>query len=147
MHKVLINEIISSKDLEKYNKLGELFIDEIDFIKDKDYNEYETIEDILYEIAEGRILNEEKSKHIIENMKPYGMHWTLEQTESVRKENSLTSVRPIDFWIVMNMAYNDYHELFNENLEDYVKYSKLFILDSDAEEDKVYTYFTEIPRR
>ena len=80
-------------------------------------------------------------------MKPYGMHWTLDQTESVRKSNGFSTIRPVDFWIVMNMAYNDYHNLFEEDVEQYAKYSKMFILDEDSEEDKVYTYFTEIPKK
>lgn len=147
MHKLYINKIIDSKDMEKCRQLGDLFIGAIDFIKQVDTDEYEDLECDLYEISEGRILNEEKATYIINEMKPYGMHWTLEQTESVRKDNGFSTIRPVDFWIVMNMAYNDYHNLFEENLDQYAKYSKLFILDEDAEDDKIYTYFTEIPKK
>lgn len=71
MHKYYINKIIDSKDLEKNKQLGNLFIETIDFVKDKDETEYEDIECVLYEISEGRILNEEKAEKIIKNMKPY----------------------------------------------------------------------------
>lgn len=47
----------------------------------------------------------------------------------------------------MNMAYSDYKEIFGDNLELYVKFSKAFIKDEDAKEGKVYLYFTEISKR
>lgn len=147
LHKYYVEKIIASKDSDKLKKLGEVIVDTISYMKTLDKEEYEDIECDLYEISEGRVLNEEKAKCIIENMKPYGMHWTFEQTEQVRKQQGLSSIRPIDFWIVMNSAYNDYHDLFEDNLEMYVKFSKDFILDEDAEEDKVYAYFTTIPKK
>ena len=39
-----------------------------------------------------------------------------------------------------------YHELFDEDLGMYVKYTKDFIKDEDAKEGKVFTYFTVIPK-
>jgi hypothetical protein len=74
------------------------------------------------------------------------MKWTEEQTTNVMKSKNLT-LDPIEFWIVMNMAYNDYHEMFEEDLDKYVEYSKLFIHDEDAAEGKVYTYFMKIPKK
>ena len=47
----------------------------------------------------------------------------------------------------MNMAYNNYHDMFEEDLDKYVEYSKLFIHDEDAAEGKVYTYFMKIPKK
>jgi hypothetical protein len=46
----------------------------------------------------------------------------------------------------MNSAYNDYNDLFKDNIEYYAKFSKDFIKDEDAKEDKVYYYFSMIPR-
>lgn len=57
----------------------------------------------------------------------------------------MQDINPIDFYIVMNSAYNDYKELFRDNLEMYVVYSQLFIEDEDAKKDKVFLYFTKIP--
>ena len=146
LHKYYIEKIISSRDATKIKKLGELITDTISYMKTLDADEYENIECDLYEISEGKVLNEMKATTIIENMKPYGMHWTLEQTEQVRKSNGYTNIKPIDFWIVMNSGYNDFHSLFNEDVEMYAKYSKCFIEDEDASEYKVYEYFTEIPK-
>lgn len=147
MHKYYIDKIMSSGNSEKINKLKDIMIDTISYMKTLDVDEYEDIECDLYEIAEGKILNEDKARKIINNMKPYGMHWTLDQTEQIRKSKGWTGLKPIDFWIVMNSAYNDYHNLFNEDIEMYAKYSKEFINDEDAEEHKVYDYFTTIPKK
>jgi hypothetical protein len=42
------------------------------------------------------------------------------------------------------MAYNDYFELFGDELDKYINYTKLFIKDEDSKEGKVFKYFTEI---
>jgi hypothetical protein len=47
----------------------------------------------------------------------------------------------------MNSAYNDYNNLFEENVEWYAKFSKDFIIDPDAIDEKVYCYFMKIPRK
>lgn len=147
MHKYYIEKIMSSRDAEKIKKLEDILVDTITYMKTLDKEEYENIECDLYEISEGKVLNEEKAKKIIENMKPSGMHWTLDQTEQVRKTSGYSTITPIDFWVVMNSAYNDFRELFGDNVEMYAKYSKLFITDEDATECKVYDYFTEIPKK
>jgi hypothetical protein len=46
----------------------------------------------------------------------------------------------------MNSAYNDYYDLFKDNVEYYAKYAHGFIKDEDAVDDKVYYYFTMIPK-
>lgn len=46
----------------------------------------------------------------------------------------------------MNSAYNDYRDVFKENVDVYAKWSYAFIKDEDAKEGKVFTYFTKIPK-
>ena len=148
MHKIYIDRIINSNDSKKMKELENVMIDTITYLKTLDSEEYEDIECELYEISEGKVLNEEKAKCIIENMKPYGMKWQLSETEQIRKENGLTNIRPVDFWIVMNSAYNDFHDNWLGNdLIQYVKYTQDFINDADADEAKVYLYFTRIPKK
>ena len=137
-----LKKIITSDDIDKKEQLTHWMCEILEHM-DKDLDE---VEIKLYEISEGRVLNEDKARHLIENMKPFGMKWTLEDTESVRKQYGYDDIRPIDFWIVMNSAYNDYNDLFNDNVEYYAKFSKDFIKDEDAKEDKVYYYFSMIPR-
>lgn len=56
------------------------------------------------------------------------------------------NINDIDFWVVMNSAYNDYRDIFKENIEIYAKWSYAFIKDEDADEGKVFKYFTTIPK-
>lgn len=47
----------------------------------------------------------------------------------------------------MNMAYSDYKDIFQDNLELYAKFSKAFIHDKDAKDGKVFIYFNEIAKK
>lgn len=46
----------------------------------------------------------------------------------------------------MNMMFNDYHDLFNEDTEKYVEISKLWLNDVDSEggDIKTYRYATRV---
>jgi len=143
-YKKYITKILSSGDTDKIEEMSEYMEYIIDMVGDR---ELEKVEQKLYEIAEGKVLNEDMAKEIIEDMKPYGMKWTLTDTEGVRGNYGYSDIRPVDFWIVMNSAYNDYHDLFEENIEWYAKFSKDFIIDPDAIDEKVYCYFMKIPRK
>lgn len=68
----------------------------------------------------------------------------IEQTTEVQNKNNLSNLNSVDFWTVMNMAYNDYHAMFGEDLNSYINFTKLFITDEDSGENKVFRYFTEI---
>lgn len=139
-------KIIERGKREDMEELSEIFDKAIYKVKDCDPDWYEKKCMKLYTMAYGKVLNEEMAKDIIAKMEPYHMHWTLEQTRQVQVQNGLNNIRDVDFWVVMNSAYSDYHELFEDNLEMYVKYAKNFILDKDGKEDKVFLYFTTIPK-
>lgn len=143
-YKKYITKILNSGDANKVEEMSEYMEYIIDMVGDR---ELEKVEQKLYEIAEGKVLNEDMAKEIIEDMKPYGMKWALTDTENVRSNFGYSDIRPVDFWIVMNSAYNDYHDLFEENVEWYAKFSKDFITDPDAIDEKVYCYFMKIPRK
>ena len=141
--KKYITKILNSGDMNKVEEMSEYIEYIIDMVGDR---ELEKVEQKLYEIAEGKMLNEDMAKEIIDKMKPYGMKWSLTDTEGVRNSYGYSDIRPVDFWIVMNSAYNDYHDLFEENVEWYAKFSKDFIIDPDAIDEKVYCYFIKIPK-
>lgn len=146
MHRTLIKEMkerATNKDTEALAEVSEMLLDSI---KETEPEFYKHAESILYEALYGKKLTKELAEKIIHKMHPHGMKWTLEQTTDVMHQKGLT-LDTVDFWIVMNMAYNDYHEMFEEDLDKYVEYTKLFIKDDDAEEGKVYTYFTKIPKK
>lgn len=144
--KEYITNILTSTDEKKRSEFAE-YVDCL--IKKIDKNETEEMTRWLYEISEGKKLNEKRAEELINNMKPYGQKWTLSDTEGVRISmgEEYADIRPVDFWIVMNSAYNDYHDVFNDTVEYYAKFSKDFIKDEDAVEDKVYYYFSMIPKK
>ena len=139
-------KIIERGKREDMEELSEIFDKAIYKVKDCDPEWYEKKCMKLYTMAYGKVLNEEMAKDIISKMEPYHMHWTLEQSKQIQAENGLNNIRDIDFWIVMNSAYNDFHDLFDENIDMYIKYAKNFIMDKDGKDDKVFLYFTTIPK-
>ena len=146
MHRTLIpklKERATRDDVEALADVAEMLLDNI---KESEPGFYKHAESVLYEAYYGKKLTEELAEKKIHCMKPHGMKWTLEQTTEVMNQHGI-SLDPIEFWIVMNMAYNDYHKMFDEDLEEYIEFSKLFIRDEDAVDGKVYEYFTKIPKK
>jgi hypothetical protein len=142
--KEYIKQIVASGTKEDMEKLSDMLLSLLEKMKDTDKECYDKYMMKLYIMAYGYKLNEDMAGEIIEKMKPYGMQWTLEETTEVMNKNYVNGIDKIDFWIVMNMAYNDYFELFGDELDKYINYTKLLIKDEDSKEGKVFKYFTEI---
>lgn len=138
-----VEKIMASDSQNKKDELFDMLSSIIDCWEDEDKKE---LENQLYEIAEGKVLNEEKAEALIKAMKPSGMKWTLGDTNGVKAQYGYDDIKPVDFWIVMNSAWNDYYDLFKDNVEYYARYSYDFIKDEDAVDDKVYYYFTMLPK-
>lgn len=141
--KKYVEKVIASDNQEKKDKLATMVCEMMKKLNEEDKEKYETK---LYELSEGKVLNEEKAAMLINAMTPNGQKWTLEETNSVKAQFGYDDIRPVDFWIVMNSAWNDFYDLFKDNIEYYAKYSYDFIKDEDAVDDKVYYYFTMIPK-
>lgn len=146
MHRKLLNKIVEKGTKADMECLADLMITSMDHLKECDKELYEKLEMKMYEMAYGKVLTEDMARNIIMNMRPYGMKWTLEQTREVQRQMNMTSLNEIDFWVVMNSAYNDYNDIFDDNIDQYAKFSKDFINDEDAKEGKVFTYFIKIPK-
>ena len=142
--KKYIEKIVENGTTEDMEKLSDMLVDLVYDLKKYDEEKAKKYKMCLYEIAYGKILSEEMAQEIIENMKPDGEYWTLEQTTSVKNQYGFKNIRDIDFWVVMNSAYNDFKDIFEDNVEMYAKWSYNFITDIDAKENKVFNYFTEI---
>lgn len=145
MHKKMLEEMKKRSSKEDLICAIDLLDMALDTIKETDEEFYEHLETKLYEALYGKVLSEDMARKIIQKMRPFGMKWTLEETTDILKSHNW-NLPHIDFWVVMNSAYNDYRELFDEDIEEYAKYAKLFIKDDDAKEGKVYTYFSNIPK-
>ena len=145
MHKKMLEEIKHRKSDKDLREVSDLLAMALDKAKEEHPEFYEYIESRLYELIYGKVLNCEMAEKIISKMKPYGMHWTKADVEHVLDAHSI-HLSLVDAWVVMNMAYNDFHKLFGDDVEMYLKYTREFIEDEDAKPGKVYTYFTQIPQ-
>ena len=139
-----IDKIGENKKPEDMQELGDMLAELIYMTKESHPDIYEKYKMKLYTMAYGKVLTEEMAQEIVSKMQPDGQHWTIEDTTAVKKQYNLANIRDVDFYIVMNMSWNDYKEVFGDDLEMYVKYTKAFIDDKDAKEGKVFIYFTKV---
>lgn len=140
-----IEKIIKDGDIKEMEQLSEILEDIMELLKEYDEEVYKKYEMCLYKMAYGEVLTKEMAEEIVSNMRPYHMRWTLEETKRLQEEYGLTNIRPVDFFIVINSAYNDYRDIFQDNIDMYVKFTENFINDEDAKESKIFIYYTTIP--
>lgn len=136
-----IKRIVEEGDKKEMEKLSDILDEVIYAIRDYDEELYDKYARCIYIMANGDNLTYEVGKYLVENMKPFGEHWTLEQTTNVKNQYGYTDINDINFWVVMNTAYNDYYEIFKENLDVYVKWTYAFLTDIDARKNKVVKYY------
>lgn len=139
-----IEIIVQNGKLEDMETLSELLEDTMEIIKDYDNECYKEMEMKLYKMANGNRLNKKMAEEIVNKMRPYGKRWSIEETRQMQEQRGISNVSDVDFFIVINSAYNDYQNLFGDNIEDYVRFTMDFIQDEDAKQDKVFLYYTEI---
>ena len=77
-----------------------------------------------------------------------GAHWSMEQTEQIRKQHNI-ECDPVDFSIAMNMFYSDFcgvaKKMNVNNGQFYALMAKAFLDDEDsAVEDKLAAYYFAI---
>lgn len=142
----IIQGIIDNGDIEHMHMLSDILEDVMEVIKKYDKECYKKYEMELYKMAYGNNLTREMAEDIVSKMQPYGRKWTIEEAEELERQYGIGGINPIDFFVVVNAAFNDYHDIFNDNIEMYVRFTVDFINDEDAKEDKVFLYFTNIPR-
>lgn len=108
-----------------------------------------------YGYGEPMELTEREAKEIVSNMEnadgSHGGHWTMEQTEQIRKQYGYKDIDPCEFYIVINAMFADYAKVAKElsvnTIEFYAKMAKAFIYDPDAKPGKVARYFETIPKQ
>lgn len=140
-----IRKIVDEGDRSEMEKLSDILEEVIDLIKEYDENAYKKYAMCLYKMAYGEVLSEDMADEIIRKMQPYGMKWTLHESEDIQNRYGIDA-RPVDFWIVLNSAFNDFRNVFGDDLDTYVRYTEAFINDEDAKPGKVWKYYTEIPQ-
>ena len=141
-----IRKIVEEGSNREMQELSNMLVEVIDIVKRYDEDCYKEYLMKLYKMANGNELDRNTAEEIVENMQPNGMRWTYQETEQIQRSHGLDNIRPEDFFVVMNQAYNDFRNVFGDNIENYIRYTEAFINDEDAVNDKVFLYFMMIPR-
>lgn len=149
--KEYIDEIVKHGNKDDMNCLGDMLTKLICDTKETDPEKYDKYKMKLYVMAYGKVLTREMAEEIVENMSPYGENWSYETTTQVKSSHMIRDISDIDFYVVMNMMYNDYYNTINKyiseekQVEFYIDLTRNFIFDEDAKEGKVFNYFMTIP--
>ena len=105
------------------------------------YDETATVDHVIPRSRDGRA-------EIVSNMKPIGEKFPYIVVEQYLKEKGLEldEEQTIEYYLVMNMFFNDYRKIFEKyptlNQKDiYFDFSRAFIDDIDAPKHKVGKYF------
>ena len=138
-----IDKIADNGKIEDMKELGDMLAEIIYEMKDAHPEEYHEYKMELYEMAYGKKINEEIAEKWVKEMKPIGMHWTMEETTNAMQSLGY-SFNAIDFFVVANMMYNDYYDLVKEDETLALKLAKDWLDDEDAKEDKLYCYWKHI---
>lgn len=146
MHEVkeMIQKIADEGNRDEMEELSDILDEAICVIKNYDEALYEDYKMQLYRMAYGNTFTQEMAEKIVSKMRPYKERWTLDETREFQYQYGLNNIDELDFYVVMNSAYNDFRDLFGDNIEMYVRYTENFINDEDARDGKVFLYFTTI---
>ena len=140
----IIQKIIDNGRIEDMKELSNMLQEGMQIIKNYDEDCYKKFEMKLYKMAYGNVLSPEMAEKIVAKMRPYGKRWSLEETRQIQQQRGINNISSINFFVVLNSAYNDYNDIFRDNLEDYIRFTIDFIQDEDAKNGKVFRYFTQI---
>lgn len=142
----IIQKIVDNGKVEDMETLSDVLEDTMEELEKYDKDCYEQYMMELYKMAYGNVLNKEMAEEIVYKMRPFGEKWPIQEVERIMEQYSIDDMRLVDFYIVINSAYNDYKDLFQDDIEKYIRFTMDFIQDEDAKMDKVFIYFTEIPQ-
>ena len=142
-----IERIIEKGDIRDMNTLSDILEELMKVVKDYDTECYKKYEIELYKMAYGNTLSKELAEKIVNKMKPYGEKWTMNETMDIQERYGLDRIKSSDFYTILNSAYNDFNNLFGDDIDMYVRYTEDFINDEDAVEDKVFIYYTTLVKK
>ena len=140
----IIEKIVDNGRVEDMEALSNILEDLMELIQKYDPDCYKEYEIELYKMAFGNVIDKKMAENIVEKMRPFGMRWNIHETSQLQDQYGLNDIRKTDFFVVINSAYNDYRDIFGEDIEGYIKYTVDFIRDEDAKSDKVFLYFTTL---
>lgn len=142
----IIQTIVDNGRVEDMRELSDILEDVLEVIENYDKDCYDKYAMKLYKMAFGATFTKQMAEEIVSKMRPFGERWSIEEIQRIQEQYGLNNVRTSDAYIVINSAYNDFRDLFGDDIEKYIKYTMNFIQDEDAKPDKVFIYYTEIPQ-
>lgn len=90
-------------------------------------------------------IDHKEAREIVAKMEPSGEHWNVDQIEKAIAERGAQHDKLLYYYLVMNMAYNDYkhtaEKFGSDNVDFYFCIAHDFIEDPDAKDFKVEKYF------
>lgn len=140
----IIQTIVDNGRIEDMHTLSDILEDVLEEIEKYDKECYDKYVMELYKMAYGNVLNRQMAEEIVSKMRPYGKRWDIEETQQIQNQYGLNDIRSVDFFIVMNSSFNDFRNIFEDDIEKYIKFSVDFIQDEDAKPDKIFLYYTTI---
>lgn len=135
-----VDYIIANGKPEDMEKLHDIFEEVLHKLKEYNYDSYKYYKEKIYEIAYGKVLSEEMAHEWVENMKPYGMKWTLEETTRAMQDKQW-NLDPIEFFVVCNMIFNDYNDIVLDNVDLNLQLAREWLKDTDVKDNKLYNYY------
>lgn len=142
----MLEVIIDKGKTEDMYKLNDMLDELICDLKEKQPKLYKEYKMKLMGMAYDYKFDEDMAIEIVNNMKPLGEYWDYETTSKVKRDYDINAT-DCDFYVVMNSLVNDYNKVIDkEDVETYVKMANAFINDEDAIKDKVWIYYTKIPK-
>ena len=140
-----ITKIINEGSPEEMETLRDLFEESLDDLRKYSEEDYKDIEMCLYEMAHGKTLTKEMAEEWVNNMMPPSK-WDFATTSTVRKQQNITDIDEVSFYVVMNMLYSDMSNVLGDgdsaaSVANYVQATKDWLMDEDVAEDKLYNYW------
>ena len=141
-----IEKIGENKNIKDMEKLGDMLSEIIYSTKDSHPEIYKKYKLELYEMAYGKKLNEEMAEKWVKEMKPVGLHWTMEETTNAMQSLGY-NFDSVDFFVVANMMYNDYYNLVKDDESLALKLAHDWLEDVDSSNNKLYKYWKYIVKK
>lgn len=141
-----IEKIGENKNIKDMEKLGDMLSEIIYSTKDSHPEIYKKYKLELYEMAYGKKLNEEMAEKWVKEMKPVGLHWTMEETTNAMQSLGY-NFDSVDFFVVANMMYNDYYNLVKDDESLALKLAQDWLEDVDSSNNKLYKYWKYIVKK
>lgn len=140
-----IRKIVDEGDRMEMEKLSDILSEVIDLIKDYDEDKYREYQMELYKMAYGNRLTKDMAEYKVMHMRPFGEKWAIGPAEEMQNNYGLGDIDPMEFYAILNLAYNDFRDVFGDDLDMYIRYTQAFINDEDARPGKVLRYLMMIP--